>query len=58
MLGDTGAKTYLHEYATVPDVRRGIQDYFQEYNTEHPHEALEYATPAEVYFDSFYEPSF
>ncbi len=51
-------KIYLHEYATVPDVKRGIQDYFQDYNTERPHEALEYATPAEVYFDSFYEPSF
>jgi putative transposase len=41
---------YLHEYATVREVKRGLSEYFQEYNTERPHQALEYRTPAEVYF--------
>lgn len=45
-------KIYLHEYATVPNVKQGLQDYFQEYNMERPHQALKYRTPAEVYLGS------
>jgi putative transposase len=43
-------KVYLNEYATVPDAKQGLQDYFQYDNMERPHQALEYQTPAEVYF--------
>jgi putative transposase len=43
---------YLNEYATVSGVKQGIQEYFQEYNTERPHQGLEDCTPAEVYFGS------
>ena len=40
---------YLHEYATVPELDRGLQDYFAFYNDERPHQSLSYQTPAEVY---------
>jgi putative transposase len=43
---------YLHEYATVPAVKQGLQEYFQEYNTDRPHQGLKDHTPAEVYFGS------
>lgn len=40
---------YLKHYETVPQVRRGLSDYFRFYNDERPHQALEDRTPAEVY---------
>jgi len=40
---------YLHEFATVPELERGLQDYFHFYCHERPHQALNYRTPAEVY---------
>lgn len=43
-------KIYLHEYETVPAVKRGLQEFFLEYNTERPHQGLADATPAEIYF--------
>jgi putative transposase len=45
-------KIYLHEYATVSEVKQGLQEYFQEYNTDRPHQGLADRTPAEVYFKS------
>lgn len=42
-------EVYLKEYETVPDLRRGLEDYFWYYNHERPHQSLGYATPAEVY---------
>ena len=42
----------LNEYATVPGVKQGLQEYFQEYNAERPHQGLEDRTPAELYFKS------
>ena len=44
-------KIYLNEYATVTGVKQGLNDYFQDYNNERPHQALADRTPAEVYFD-------
>lgn len=41
---------YLHEYKTVPEVERAIDDYFQFYNNERPHQSLKYQTPSTIYF--------
>jgi putative transposase len=43
-------EVYLNDYVTVRDARTGIGRYVQYYNTERPHQALEYNTPADVYF--------
>jgi putative transposase len=40
---------YLHEFATVPELERGLQEYFQFYCYRRPHQALKYRTPAQVY---------
>jgi putative transposase len=40
---------YLHGYATVPELAAGLSEYFEFYRHERPHQALGYATPAEVY---------
>jgi putative transposase len=41
---------YLMHYGSVPEGRQGIDSYFGFYNKDRPHQALEYQTPAEVYF--------
>jgi putative transposase len=41
---------YLYEYETVPAVERGLDGYFQFYNTARPHQSLGYRTPAEVHY--------
>jgi putative transposase len=41
---------YLMDYETVKEARYGLRDYFDLYNYRRPHQALNYATPAEVYF--------
>jgi putative transposase len=41
---------YLKEYGAVEEARRGLGAYFGFYNTDRPHEALGYRTPAEVHF--------
>lgn len=41
---------YLHQYGNVPALRNGLSTYFAEYNEFRPHQALGYATPAEVHF--------
>ena len=40
---------YLHEFATVSALDRGLKEYFHFYCHERPHQALGYRTPAEVY---------
>lgn len=40
---------YVQEYQTVSDVRTGLREYFDLYNTERIHQALNYRTPWEVY---------
>lgn len=40
---------YVQEYQTVGDVRIGLQEYFDLYNTERLHQSLGYQTPWEVY---------
>jgi putative transposase len=43
-------EVYLTEYATPRDAQRGLSRYFLFYNTQRPHQALDYQTPAAVYF--------
>jgi putative transposase len=49
-------EVYPKDYQTVDDARQNLTRYFHFYNYERLHQALEYKTPAEVYFD--YEADF
>ncbi len=40
---------YIHDYQTLPAVRRGLATYFDFYNHRRRHQSLDYRTPAEVY---------
>jgi len=42
-------EVYLHEYESPREARQGLTRYFEFYNTERPHQSLEYRTPADVY---------
>jgi putative transposase len=42
-------EVYLKSYQGGKDARIGIGNYFRFYNTERPHQALGYRTPAEMY---------
>jgi putative transposase len=42
---------YLQDYGDGLSAGRGLGRWFEGYNQERPHQALGYATPAEVYFD-------
>ena len=42
-------EVYLHEYTSPRAAREGIDKYLNSYNTQRPHQALNYLTPAEVY---------
>jgi putative transposase len=42
-------EVYLKAYQDGKDVKAGIGNYFRFYNTERPHQALGYRTPAEVF---------
>ena len=46
-------KLYINEYTSPKALRADIRDYINEYNTERPHEALDYSTPEEVYYSKF-----
>ncbi len=43
-------EVYLHEYASPREARQGLTRYFEFYNHERPHQALDYQTPAQIYF--------
>jgi putative transposase len=43
-------EVYLHEYVSPKEARSHLQNYFEFYNQRRLHQALEYQTPAEVYF--------
>jgi len=43
-------EVYLHEYGAPKEARHGLTHYFDFYNHERPHQALDYRTPAQVYF--------
>ncbi len=50
-------EVYLHEYASPRAARQGLTEYFGFYNHERPHQALDYRTPAQVYFQNQEAPS-
>ncbi len=43
-------EVYLHDYLSPREARQALTRYFAFYNQERPHQALDYQTPAEVYF--------
>jgi putative transposase len=42
---------YLKDYRSIPELREGLKNYFDFYNNRRVHQALNYKTPAEVYFN-------
>ncbi len=44
---------YLHCYQSIPDAKEGLRQYFEFYNKQRYHEALEYKRPWEVYTDIY-----
>jgi putative transposase len=40
---------YLHDYASVPSLQRGLGSYLAYFNRERPHQSLKYQTPWSVY---------
>ena len=57
-LGRTGKYeyVYLHECALVPELEKGLGEYFTFYNQERLHQSLSYQTPAEVHFAGLSSP--
>ena len=45
-------EVYIHDYASPREARQQITRYFEFYNHERPHQALDYRTPADVYLGS------
>jgi putative transposase len=45
-------EVYLHDYTSPREARQALTRYFEFYNQERPHQALENQTPAEVYFQA------
>jgi putative transposase len=43
-------EVYVKEYASPREAREGLRDYLRFYNEQRLHQALDYRTPAEVYF--------
>lgn len=43
-------EVYLHSYQTVKEARLNLESYFQFYNSERFHQALNYETPEQKYF--------
>ena len=40
---------YLHSYKKMQDLKKGVERYFQSYNNERFHQALDYRTPEEMH---------
>lgn len=45
-------EVYLHDYANPREARLGLSSYIEFYNQERVHQALDYRTPAAVYYGS------
>ena len=46
---------YVNEYTNPRSLRKGIAEYIDQYNTQRPHEALNYAVPDDVYLSRIIE---
>ena len=42
-------EVYLRAYSNGLEAKAGLDDYFRFYNTQRPHQALGYRTPAEIF---------
>ena len=42
---------YIKDYQSIADLRAGLNSYFDFYNYRRVHQALNYKTPAEIYFN-------
>jgi len=40
---------YLREFSSVPELRKGLMQWFTFYNSERPHQSLGYRPPDEIY---------
>lgn len=45
-------EVYLHDYANPKEAQQGLSRYFHFYNHERLHQALDYQTPAAIYFSN------
>lgn len=45
-------EVYLHEYTNPREARHSLSQYIHFYNNERPHQALDYQTPAAVYYQT------
>ena len=43
---------YLNDYSDMYQLYKGLEKYFNFYNTERPHQALNNRTPAEIYLEN------
>ena len=46
---------YLKAYGSIADVRKGLKDYFERYNSWRRHQGLDERTPDEVYWNALPE---
>lgn len=44
---------YLNNYQNIPETRNGLEKYFEFYNKERFHQALDYKTPWDIYFGMY-----
>lgn len=51
-------EVYLKDYATPREARQGVGGYMQFYDYQRIHQALDYRTPAMVYFDGHSMPAY
>jgi putative transposase len=50
-------EVFLKDYQSVREAIAGLRAYFSFYNNERPHQALDYRTPRQVYFDHSKQPA-
>ena len=43
---------YIRDYESVPELVKGLREYFDFYNNERPHQSLGGKTPAEMYWEA------
>jgi putative transposase len=50
-------EVFLKDYQSIRDAIAVLRAYFSFYNNERPHQALDYRTPQQVYFDHSKHPA-
>jgi len=50
-------EVYLHDYGSPREALQSLERYFRFYNFERPHQALDYRTPADLYYQDCSMPS-